>query len=165
MFKKSLTAMTVILGLAGTAYASTQLPVEAVDVDETLQTAPWEDSDAAALHPLLPAELSAAIKAELDNRVPENGYSIDVDIWEISMNDDQDLPGDGRFDRLGGFVYIDKSKGTEPDYTFPILMHAVSAENVPTEALEQAMIAAFADETVDRLEGLKLPMNHAGAAD
>ncbi|WP_281277654.1 hypothetical protein [Thalassobius vesicularis] len=40
MFKKSLTAMTVILGLTGTAYASTQLPVEAVEVDETLQTAP-----------------------------------------------------------------------------------------------------------------------------
>ncbi|THD74937.1 hypothetical protein E7681_08255 [Thalassobius vesicularis] len=97
--------------------------------------------------------------------MPENGHSIDVDIWEVLMNDDQDLPGDGRFDRLGGFVYIDKSKGTESDYTCPILMHAVSAENVPTEALERAMIAAFADETVDRLEGLKLPMNHADAAD
>jgi hypothetical protein len=163
MFKKSMTALALVFGLTGVAYAADQLPVETLDVDETVQKMPWEDSDAAIKHPTLPAELSAAIKMELDNRVADNGFIVDVDIWEISMVGQTDLPEDGRFDRLGGFVYISRSEGTEPDYTFPILMHAIDAGAVPTEALETAMVAAFADETVNRLDGMNVQEPVTGA--
>ena len=163
MFNKSMTALALVFGLTGAAFAADQLPVETLDVDDTIQKMPWENSDGALKHPTLPADLSAVIKSELDNRVADNGFIVDVDIWEISMAGDTNLPEDGRFDRLGGFVYISKSEGTQPDYTFPILMHAVDADEVPTDALQTAMIAAFADETANRLDGMNVAEPKAGA--
>ena len=154
MFKNSMTALTLIVGLTGAAFAADQLPVETLEVDDTIQQVPWKNSDAAQKHPTLPMDLRAAIITGLDNRVSDNGFVVDVDIWDLSFAGSPVLPEDGRFDRLGGFVYIWKSKGTEPDYTFPILMRAVDATAVPVTALKSAMIDAFADETVMRLEGL-----------
>jgi len=117
--------MAVAGCLAATAaVAQEELPAIAmVEVEVDLASV---EANALDYWPRIERDLTEAILAVADPMLSENGYIVDIQVSEISLEGLAVLPETGEFNRLEGWVYVRAEEGAAPIKSEQIALDAQS---------------------------------------
>lgn len=160
MFKSLMTG-TAALALAATAAMADTKVISEIDVEAELSDV--NEANALEYWPDITTDLGTQIAAAAEGMLGDNGYTIDVQLTEISLSGSDLLTGEGEFNTLEGWVYIRKDGEAVPVETFEIALEAetLSAGGnseitiIPGKPMfYTALVNAFAMKTVEAVEAL-----------